>query len=142
MFSEKDLLFSVPESSVATPGAGLYLKKILILIKSEPHFTGSKVFLEKVLSAVQIDLNQDVYWWSLDSTAQFPFLAELKNRAPEQVLVFGFTPADLHLRAEISLYSPVFFYGSMFLFADSLSQLEPDRDRKTRLWHALKAIYT
>ena len=90
---------------------------------------------------MQIDLHKDVVLWSLQDGTDFPFLAELKKKAPEQVLVFGFSPAELHLRVAMDKYAPVFFYGTLFLFADSLSQLEPDRDRKMKLWHALKALF-
>ena len=55
--------------------------------------------------------------------------------------IFRLPPAQLGLRIDAPLYKPVAFYGVTWLFADAVSVLEPDKNKKGLLWAALKQIF-
>jgi hypothetical protein len=72
------------------------------------------------------------------SVRLFPFS---RDKHPEKILVFGITPALLGLSVKDNLYQPFYFYQSTWLFSESLSILQPDKDRKTKLWKALQGLF-
>lgn len=139
MFSEKDLLFLVPEPLPGATAEGGFARRVLII--SSLGDAGARAFLEKVLGAVQLNLAQDTLFVALQSGGQVALTPLLREKQPTQVLVFGLKPDDLGLHVQPVLYQPVNFLQTNLLFADDLATLEPDRDRKTRLWAALKTLF-
>lgn len=141
MFSKKDLLFSLPESSILEQLNGGYAKRILVLLRKEAEYPENIAFLKKILTAAQIDLEKDTLWGELNAPGQFSLLPALKEKHPESILVFGIPAPQLGIRAEIPFYQPFYFYGTHFIFSENLSLLEPDKTRKGNLWRALQQLY-
>lgn len=141
MFFPDELLFLSPEQPAPDPLAGAFARRVYVLALAEPAFAGAREFLSKVLSSVHLNLDKDTLFAEIPESMQVSFVQELKNKHPEQVLVFGVAPAQLGLHIETAYYRPLSFYGVTWLFADALSVLEPDKDRKSRLWAALKQMF-
>ena len=141
MFFPDELLFLSPELPAPAPAAGAFARRVYVLALAEPEFPGAREFLSKVLSSVQLNLDKDTLFAEIPELMQVSFVHELKNKHPEQVLVFGVAPAQLGLHIETAHYRPLSFYGVTWLFADALSVLEPDKDKKSRLWAALKQMF-
>ena len=141
MFLPDDLLFNVPENMLSESSTGAFARRVYVMVLEEPAFPGNREFLSKVLSAVQLDLAKDTLFAEIPVNVSASFVTELKSKQPEQVLVFGLLPADLGLAIEASVYQPVVFYGVQWLFADPLSALEYDKQKKSLLWSALKQMF-
>jgi hypothetical protein len=141
MFNKDEFIYLAPEQSVLDRAEGSFARKILVLAQAEPEFAGNRDFLEKVLSAVQINLERDTLLAIAESGTPLRLMPELRKNQTEFVLVFGLPPAPLGLNIEAPLYRAVFFYGIHWLFADKLSALEPDRAKKGLLWTALKQLF-
>ncbi len=141
MFLPDELLFLSPEQPVPGPVTGGFARRVYVLALAEPAFPGAREFLSKVLSSVQLNLDKDTLFAEIPELMQISFATELKNRHPEQVLVFGVTPSQLGLHIEAAYYRPLSFYGVTWLFADALSVLEPDKNRKSQLWTALRQMF-
>jgi|1048.fasta_scaffold09425_4 hypothetical protein len=139
MFSKKDLLFAVPN---AITWRGKFGKKVLVIWEEETPNPASRAFLEKMLAAVQVNLETDCYYATLQKGESGALIATIKEKQPNQVLVFGTQPPQLGIHFEQFLYQPLFFYQTWFLFADELVRLEPDKALKTQLWNNLKQIFT
>lgn len=141
MFTDKDIIYRIPESGGGKKARGGFGKRIVILLLDEPDFPESDTFLQKIFTAAQINLEKDVLLVMADASGPMHFLPIVKDKHPERLLVFGFMPDTLGLHAEIPLYQPVVFYGVEFLFAEALSVLAPDKNRKSRLWQALQQLF-
>ena len=141
MFLPDELIFLSPDVSAPVAASGSFARRVCVLALAEPEFPANREFLSRVLAAVRLNLDKDTLFAEFPGTMQFSFVQELKNRQPEYVLVFGGTPAQMGLRIEAPLYRPLVFYGVNWLFADALSVLEPDKNKKGQLWSALKQVF-
>lgn len=139
MFSKKDLIFQIPDP---IDWDGKFGKNVLVIWEQDGTQSGTKDFLEKMLSAVQVNLELDCCYKAFEKGATCAITPVIKQKQPNQVLVFGIEPAKLGLHFEQYLYHPLFFYQTWFLFADNLGKLEPDRGLKTQLWNNMKQIFT
>lgn len=141
MYSPDDLVFLTPERSFLQAAKGAFARKVFVLFLQEPDFPGNRDFLIKILAAAQVNLEKDTFWVeTVASSAPAPAGA-FAQKKPDHVLVFGLTPAQVGLKIEAPLYQPMLFYGVNWLFADPLSVLEPDKQRKGLLWKALQQIF-
>jgi len=141
MFSEKDLIFQVPERSVLDFTSGGFAQQILVVAAAEPGYPGNRDFLAKILAAARLDLEKDTLFAEVPAGESVSLLPAIKHKHAGHILVFGLSAAQLGIVAEITPYQPQIFYGATFLFADALSVLEPDKTRKGNLWLALRQIF-
>lgn len=140
MFATEELVYRVAEASVSDLAKGNFTKKILILALSELNTPGNIEFITKVLSAANLDLLEDTLFAEIPANTPVNCFTGLMER-PKFILVFGLHPAQVGLAALVQPYQTVDLNGSTWLFADSLSVLEPDRAKKGKLWEALKGIF-
>lgn len=141
MFSEKDMVFSVPERPVLDFARGGFARQVAVIAAAEPGYNGARDFLKKILAATRLNLDQDTLFASVPPGEPISILPLLKQKHAGTILVFGLTPGQTGIQANIPLYLPQIFYGATFLFADALSVLEPDKARKGQLWQALQQIF-
>ena len=138
--SDMDLVLASPENFLAEcRGANNSLVCIGIESESEPE--QRIVFLKKILAALQLELDRDTVYCSLDPTAKGSFFQLLKKKGIEKMVVFGLSPRHFGLGFSAQLYEPLGFYGCKFVFSEKLSVVEADQARKAKLWTALKAIF-
>ena len=136
-----EVVYLVPEDNILEQVRGQFAKKIFILARREPNAPGNHAFLAKVLSATEVQLDRDAALVLADAGTLLSLLPVMHQKHPEKILVFGFVPEEIGLRVNAPLYKPFLFYQSTWLFADALSELEPDRTLKGHLWTALKQIF-
>lgn len=142
MFSPDELIFIAPERSASEFSQGGFASRVWVLALEEPDFSAAnKAFLAKVLTAANLNLEKDTLFAEIPASERLRFSADLQKKQPERVLVFGLPPAQLGLTIESQFYKPVAFCGADWLFADALSKLEPDKNRKSQLWSALKQMF-
>lgn len=141
MFSERDLIFRVPQQSILDFARGGFARQVWVLSAATAGQAEALDFLTKILAAARLNLGQDTLFVQVPDHAQISILPALKEKHGEFILVFGLSPSDIGLTADIPMYSPLPFYGSTFLFADALSRLEPDKALKSRLWQALQQMF-
>ena len=140
LFDPEEYLYIIPENAWLS-GAGDYGKRILVLLADDDSAAVNDDFLHKIMDAVRISLASDALCCSIKprtSVRRFPIP---KAKQPEKILVFGITPVLLGLSVKDILYQPLYFYQSTWLFSESLSTLQPDKDRKTKLWKALQELF-
>ena len=142
MYSSNDLIILAPEQSVFQTATGEFARQVLVLSLSDPATADStRPFLSKILAAAQLNLAQDALFVELPLTQPVSLLTDTRQKKPEQVLVFGLPARQLGLNMEITPYQPFVFQQITFLFADPLSVLEGDKEKKGALWTALKSIF-
>lgn len=140
MFSDRDLLFRLPDDH-PPEGTGNFARRVLVLFRKDPDSPQGKLFLYKILQAVQMDPERDALFVDIEPSMPFSMTHLLQLKHPEHVLVFGLPPSQGGLYTEIPAYQPFDFLNTSFLFADAPSTLEPDKNLKGRLWSALKILF-
>lgn len=138
MFPDNTPVFFAAEKSVAELGSGAYKKQILVLVSKDSE--GDKVFVGRVLAAAELDTGEDTLYVEVPGEMPVNCFSGL-SASPRIILSFGVAPAQAGCSARVSLYTPVQFNRAMWLFSDSPSVLEPNRDKKSQLWNALKEIF-
>ncbi len=141
MFGPKELIFVTPALSPNEIGNGGFAKGVWVLALAEPSPDENRDFLKKVLAAAQLDLERDTFYSEIPLYEPVDIAAGLRIQPAETVLVFGILPAQLGLHIDAPAFQPFSFYGVQWLFADALSVLAPDKNKKGQLWTALKSLF-
>lgn len=142
MFSSEELIFIAPEHTALYFSKGSFASRVWVFALDEGSAANAnRDFLAKVLAAANLNLEKDTLFAEIYASEPVHFSTDLKNKEPQQVLVFGLMPRQLGLTIDVPLYKPVSFYGATWLFADALSVLEPDKTKKSQLWSALKQLF-
>jgi hypothetical protein len=141
MFSERDILFQVPEGDFVEHMGQQLSRKTWVCHNADDDLGQSLVFLGKIMAAVQLDLSQAVCICPVDSAMGVPIIKGITAYKPKQVIVFGVNPGLLGLNVAVQSYQALNFYGTDWIFADALSKIEADKDLKGKLWTAMKQIF-
>lgn len=140
MFPSGELVFKAAESTVSDRFEGGFAKNILILALAEENSVANRAFIAKVLSAANLDLAADACFAEISEAEPVNCFSGFPER-PKYILAFGLPPTQIGFSAAIQPYEALHFHGVHWLFADSISILEPDRDKKGKLWTALKTLF-
>lgn len=127
-----------PPPAVALPQLN---HQVLILVKEEPaQFEADKAYLGKILGAINLS------WDGVDivnvyGSEQLDFRAALNVRKVHHFISFGVPFLEVNLDILMNIYDPKRIKGVNFLFADRLSIIEADVERKRKLWTILKSLF-
>jgi len=137
------LLDSFEEPDLWREATGSNSKGILVLsTENEPFSEDLFNFLKKVLGAVQIQLEEDALF-IFKTPEKNISSAQISREKDIQILIsFGLPAKNLGLHWSVKLYEPLSKNGCLFLFAERLSIIQNDRERKLKLWKALQQIFT
>jgi DNA polymerase III psi subunit len=114
--------------------------EVLVLCKSLSE--AERLFLSKVLSAVKLDLVQEVDCWLIPQ-APYPSLAEVQGHfVGKTILAFGFSAKDLSLHRDFPSFASFLYEGKKWLLAPGLSQIESQAEAKKNLWEQLKQLFS
>ena len=141
MLLANELLFLTAEKTALANATGGFARNLVVLALEEPNAAANRDFLTKVLAAANLSLAQDARFAEIPANESRALAPDLNEFKPKHVLIFGLSPAQLGLSFVVQAYQPCSFYGYTWLFADQLSALEPDKNKKTQLWSALKQIF-
>ncbi|MEO6759284.1 MAG: hypothetical protein ABIO24_07500 [Saprospiraceae bacterium] len=142
MYSPDDKIILAPDQSIFDLASGDFARQVLIISRSEPEAAvNNRNFLTKVLSAVQLSLDRDALFVELPVGQPVSLVMDVRRKKPQAVLVFGISAPQLGLHLHLSPYQPLDFQQMTLLFADALSDLEQDKEKKGLLWTALKTMF-
>ncbi len=138
-----EVLFRIPVVSpaVTSPFASLKTKALILVntygkgIKPE-----ERVFLEKVLKAVQYDFEK-VDLLELDKLGSPDASELLAGGVVDYVMLFGIKPESVNLDIDLELYIPRNIKGTWFLLSNSLLRIEMEESKRRDLWQALKKMF-
>lgn len=112
----------------------------VLLLADEVLDPGNLLFLEKILKAVNLNVN-GVDLLNLQGTQDVDFNELLKGKYIHHFITFGVPFERIHLDIMMDRYAPVRFDGITFLMADSLPTIEADQNLKKQLWNALQRVF-
>lgn len=138
-FSEQDQLYKIPDPVEKNRRQGENGRNLMVVLYDDGPEARS--FIEKVLSAAQVDLLRDTAFFTLPPGEPMALQAALKSVNAETVLLFGPSADQLGLGINTRLYAPFEWQSRRWLFAEAPALLEPDRTRKGLLWKALQQMF-
>ncbi len=117
-------------------------KSILVLAAENQGLSdGLLEFMSKILQAVKIHFPQDIALLKSTHQASFSFIQIAREVPVSKILSFGLPAGQLGLHWRYSLYSPLHKLDRTFLFAERLSLIQADKQRKMLLWKALQQMF-
>lgn len=112
--------------------------EVIVLINSSLQ-EKDKQFLEKVLQAVNIPLDQVLIIFISDNR---PSYTQLANEFPfKKLIAFGLSPLNLKLKFTNKHYQLFLFQNKKLLFAEDISILSTDVSKKKLLWAGLQKMF-
>ncbi len=112
----------------------------VLLLADEALDPSNLLFLEKILKAVNLNIN-GVDLLNLHGVTDVDFPELLRGKYINHFITFGVPFERIHLDIMMDRYAPVRFEGITFLMADSIPTIEADQALKKRLWGALQRIF-
>lgn len=121
-------------------------KNILIILKWESAIDELKPFLSKVLTAVKLDIEKDVFIINKTPENNIGFNALLKEYTFRHIIIFGILPHELGLHFKLSTYEALSHRDQVYLLADALVDIYAERqsggkEKAGALWNSLKSIF-
>jgi hypothetical protein len=116
--------------------------KYILIVTSEDDDAEMVTFLEKILTAVKIQLQTDCLILRGMDSSDFPSFSDIvKNHKIDKALVFGFKASDLGLVFQTPQYFITEILDYKFLFVDNLSIIFKQVEKKKALWDNLQLLF-
>jgi hypothetical protein len=117
-------------------------QKHILVVSSEDDDVEMVAFLEKILTAVKIQLSTDCLMLRGMDSSDFPSFSNIvKENKIQKILVFGFKPSDLGLVFQAPQYFITEILDYHFLFVDNLSVIFKQVEKKKALWDNLQILF-
>jgi hypothetical protein len=139
-------IIPVPEAlNLEKLQSGKNHKKFLVLLRTEGDPEARINFLQKVLSAIDIDLHEDTVFIDLPIATKVNISDLINEFSPQSCLIFGIAPQQLGIRFPLPLYQLVEHQTCRYLRADKLKEIHEERQRgekekSIRLWKSLQEL--
>jgi hypothetical protein len=118
-------------------------KQVLIVVNypDAVHIPDKQLaFLTNLLSACQLNLG-DTAVLNFHHYSPKDFNGIISYFAPQKVLLFGVEPAEFGMPLLFPQFQVQSFKESIYLFAPSLEETEPDKILKNKLWICFKKLF-
>lgn len=114
---------------------------LMVVLKSEDHHPESTDFLQKILSAIALQLDRDARMILLPEKKGQAWLSHQKATQAKRVIFFGWSPIQLGFSSETKFYKSYSMLESQFLMCHSLRKIEKERNLRQELWQMLKTWF-
>lgn len=140
-----DLFPISDQKAIDSQWVGKCEKGVLVIAGEEITGEANLVFLQKVLAAIQLNLDEDVALWQVNPGENYHFAAIHPAKPIRQVISFGIPLTQLGIQANIPFYTPTPIGPTSFLTAEPLALIRESREkgdnrRAGALWKALQAL--
>ncbi len=136
------LFDSFEQADLWRNATGSNAKGLLILSAEDEALSDDLLnFLKKVLEAVNMQLEDDALFLFTTPGKHFSSTQIRREKDIRVLLSFGLPANHIGLHWSVRLYEPVEQNGCRFLFAERLSQIQNNREKKLKLWKALQEIF-
>jgi len=117
-------------------------KVIIVVENNEAAFLPDNQlnFLLGILSACKLTM-EDVAIINIYINKAITYKAITLELKAEKIILFGVTPAQLHLPVEFPSYQIQQYNNQTYVTAAMLADIESDKTEKTKLWNCLKQIF-
>lgn len=117
---------------------------IVFLVKDMADRDHKITFLEKIIAALKLDIDKDTtVLWLQQGKEPFPKLVDLKAKHTiSKAIFFGLKHQDMGIHSTCHPYIAFPLAGMRILFADDLSAIESDPNKKKLLWNELQRMFS
>jgi DNA polymerase III psi subunit len=126
------------------PFLGNNQKRLVIVVEDENAVYVSDTdlnFLSGILAACKLSM-ADVALVNLARATAISYTTLEQQLQAEKILLFGVTPARLELPLQFPFYQIQKFNNQVYVAAPALSELQGDKNEKTKLWNCLKQVFS
>jgi hypothetical protein len=118
-------------------------KKNILILYQDDMWEDSLDYLQKILKATGLDLNEDTIFYNPKSADALPTLNQIADKHPiHKIILFGIHPKQVGIHADIKAYTISPFYGFQFLVAERLSAIKSSKEHREALWNELKTFFS
>lgn len=114
--------------------------KTLVIVSMDYEVEEYKKLLVKILEAINCNQNNTTLI-QLNNNEGIKLTSIQYYNNAESIISLGFTPLDLGLNIEYSIFQTKMIIGKKFLFCPSLEQIDKNIDYKKELWGELKSEF-
>ncbi|MDX1940545.1 MAG: hypothetical protein SFU99_08335 [Saprospiraceae bacterium] len=146
-FFDYDII-NVPDSdNLAARSTGKNEKGIFILFQNQQDDREElELFLEKVLAAVQLNIQKDTTLLAITNPSDIRFVGLRQRFSFQHFICFGISPQELGIQFETKPYQALRHDGITFVFADDLQKIYEERQQGGKqmsgeLWRVLKSMF-
>jgi len=139
----KFLKYDIPEALESSRLKGNNKKNILVVISSNSDeiSTNKDHLLNKIMSAVSINLEEDTHLIGLQQMEEIQIHSFLNSEQYQKLLLFGIKPAQVSIHAQIPKYQIQKIKEFQILLSDSIDELSTNQTLKKSLWTALQTMF-
>ena len=140
--SHKSVLSDIPASGISFLGNNQ--KKITILVNSEAaiYLPDDELnFLLGILTACKLSM-ADIALVNLAKNPDLVYTVLSEQLKAEKVFLFGLSAANIELPLQFPHYQVQQFNNQVYLSSVSLSEMQANKEEKTKLWACLKKIFS
>lgn len=135
-------IFPTPETEKMTERViGNNARKVLIVFQESEDTAELLDFLQKITTAIKINLAQDTLTLKITAAERYSFIELTKQHQINHIVLFGVSPSVLGLHFDLPLYWVARHQERFFLLADSLELIQKDKTRKAALWSCLQEMF-
>lgn len=140
-------LFSLPETEKqAFEGFGNDNKAILLILRVKEWDQELKTFLGKILKAVDLDIEEDIYCINITNHSSISFSRLPGKNNYQNIICFGLAPTEIGLTVDCKMYQPFVLSNKNWLFAHNLQDIFEERQQGKKqmagaLWNAMKQLF-
>lgn len=140
-------LFGLSEISAhieRVKGAGK--KNLMVIYKTGENVPADRDYLEKILNAVGVHLENDAFYLEISDKQIPPWAALNRHFHANYCFLFGIPPGSAGIRLNMPLYRPLTYREVTYLCSDSLEKIRLEREAGDNraagaLWKALLEIF-
>lgn len=131
------------EVKASIPILGNNCNKIIIVVENNEaaYLPDNQLnFLLEILSACKLTM-EDVAIINIYKNIAITYKTITIELKAEKIILFGVTPAQLHLPVAFPPYQIQPYNNQTYVAAAMLADIESDKTEKTKLWNCLKQIF-
>ena len=140
MFTDFSIFPLLPASEALARATGEHGKGLLLLRRAADRSAETDTLLANILKALQLDEGKDCRTLLLDEQASISLVETVRTSGARYCVSFGPRPRALGAQWEWPAYQVLHRGGVRYLFADTLSRIGEDDQRKRALWNGLKDL--
>jgi len=127
-------LFDIPKNKINTNQAKN--SSFVVIVERKKYEEENRIFLQKVMSAINLDLAKDIQVILFDKASAIDFSA----LAYTNLISFGVPLKQLGIHYNIQKYQLLQYNDKRFIVTDDLTKLAADKNLKAALWQNLKQL--
>lgn len=116
-------------------------KQIFIIRRQSESQQNFDTFLDKMMASAKISLTDQCKIININNEEKVNLSSIIHDDKGKKFLIFGVKPTDISFDLNMPLYHCITLLKHQFIFAENLSTLLPNKEKKGKLWAEMKYMF-